>query len=272
MTHIGIIGYGFVGKALAHGFSSENYSVKYFDKFLDSHTIEEVAADSEFIFICLPTPYKDDRIDLSIINENIDQLTKYTNNTDKFIIIKSTVIPGTTSGYAKKYPNTHFAFNPEFLTEANYLEDFSNPDRTVIGADDESTLARIRKLYKERFPEAPLFLTNTRAAEMSKYMANTLLMTKVLFANEMYDMCQHLGIDYDDVKRMVLADKRIGKSHLDVTSERGFGGKCFPKDLIAIMGLYEEAGIDHALLRSVWEKNLKIREKKDWEDIPFVKS
>ena len=98
------------------------------------------------------------------------------------------------------------------------------------------------------------------------------LATKVLFANELYDLCQKLEIPYDDVKIMVQADRRIGKSHFEIAPERGFGGKCFPKDLIALIGLYQELGVDASLLETVWKKNLAIRTVKDWEDIPFVKT
>jgi len=85
--------------------------------------------------------------------------------------------------------------------------------------------------YKEQFPNVQIFETDPTSAEMCKYMSNCLLATKVSFANEMYDLCDKLGINYNKVKEMVIADKRIGKTHLDVTPERGFGGKCFPKDI-----------------------------------------
>lgn len=71
---------------------------------------------------------------------------------------------------------------------------------------------------------------------------------------------------------MVVAERRIGKSHLDVTSEKGFGGKCFPKDIVALIGLCKELGIDAPLLKAVWGENLRIRKHRDWEKIPFVKS
>src|SRR3990167_1905988 len=128
---IGIIGYGIVGQALAYGFSTAEIHI--YDKFKEGfETMKEVAEKSEFIFICLPTPIKSDEsgIDLSIINDAIKKLTVYTNNKQKFIIIKSTVTPGTTAGFIQKYPKSLFAFNPEFLTEANYMQDFVNADRT----------------------------------------------------------------------------------------------------------------------------------------------
>ncbi|MFA5987633.1 MAG: NAD(P)-dependent oxidoreductase [Candidatus Paceibacterota bacterium] len=271
-TKIGIIGYGVVGQATANGFKEKGDSIIFYDKYKKSSSIKEVAEKSDFIFICLPTPYKGSKIDLSIIDENIAELVKYTNGTDKIIVLKSTIVPGSTEKYAKKYPKSIFAFNPEFLTEANAFADFLNPDRIVIGSKDKKALDCLDEFYADRFPGVPIYRSDAKTAEMVKYMANCFLATKVIFANEFNDLCQKLGINYTAVKGMVIADPRIGKSHLDITSVRGFGGKCFPKDTIAILGMFDEAGVDSALLSTVWAKNLKIRKVRDWDDIPFVKS
>ena len=272
MANIGIIGYGIVGKAVEYGFKNGNNKILYYDKYKESESMKNVVENSEFIFVCLPTPYKNDRIDLTIIDENIKEITEITDNANKIIIIKSSVVPGTTRKYSKKYSNSKFCFNPEFLTESNYLEDFVNADRIVIGADDDKISLRVTDLYRNKFPRIPIFRTDLTTAEMVKYMANCLLATKVIFANEMYDLCEELGIKYEEVKNMVIADKRIGKTHLDVTSLRGFGQKCLPKDIVAMIGLYKELDIDCSLLETVWKKNLKIRKIRDWEEIPFVKS
>jgi nucleotide sugar dehydrogenase len=271
MTKIGIIGYGFVGEAVEYGFKANN-EIKIYDKYKNYNAFEETINDSEIIFICLPTPYKDNKIDLSIIDETIEDISKLAEDTNKIIVIKSTAIPGTTEKYSKKYQKLNFCFNPEFLREKHHLQDFINADRTVIGANNEEIKKRMIKLYKDNFPKIPIFTSDTSAAELSKYMANSFLATKVIFANEIYDLCQKLDINYEDVKEMVLADKRIGDSHFDVTKERGFGGKCFPKDLIAFLALFKSFDIDSSLLKTVHEKNNKIRKTKDWKDIPFVNS
>ncbi len=270
-TTLGIIGYGFVGKAVEHGFRDENHEILIHDKFKPSQGLEKVAAESDFLFVCVPTPYKNDAIDLTIMDEVLKHLTQYTDGTKKIVIIKSTVIPGTTEHYIKKYPSSNFCFNPEFLTEKNHLDDFIHADRIVIGAEHEMILDRVENLYTRKFPDTPLFRAKTKEAEMCKYMANCLLMTKVIFANEIYDLCESFEIDYNAVKDMVAADKRIGSSHLTVTKERGFGGKCFPKDLIAILASFRERGVDASVLETIFEKNLRIRRKRDWEEIPFVK-
>ena len=268
---IGIIGYGFVGQAVAYGFSTATIAI--YDKYKSGFdNLEKVIDDSEFIFICLPTPIKSDEsgIDLNIIEDTLSVITEQTNNTNKIIIIKSTVIPGSTHKWANQYSHSNFAFNPEFLTEKNYLQDFVCADRTIIGALNNDISHRVGALYKQQFPYTPIFQTDPTTAEMVKYMSNCYLATKVLFANEMYEICQNLEIKYEEVKRMVVADRRIFDSHLDITAERGFGGKCLPKDLLALRALAKDKGADTSLLDTVWQKNLKVRKIHDWEEIPFA--
>lgn len=267
---LGIIGYGIVGQAVEYGFKNE--PILIYDKYKPFLPIDEVCKKSEFIFICVPTPIRQDYsgIDLSIVEENAASISENVSGTDKIVVIKSTVVPGTTKKLSEKYPKVQFAFNPEFLTEANFLEDFVNADRTIIGADNDLVSRRLVALYKKHFPKMPVFQTDPTTAEMVKYMANCFLATKVIFANEMYEICQKLGISYTEVKKLTVADHRIFDSHLDVTTERGFGGKCFPKDLTALKALAKSIDIDTTLLDAVWEKNLKVRKLRDWEEIPFV--
>ncbi len=268
---IGIIGYGFVGKAQEYLFKTKNVPILCYDKFIESSSLEDVVKGSDYIFVCVPTPYKDEAIDLTIMDEVIGSIASLVSGSDKIIIIKSTVIPGTTANYAKQYPECHFAMSPEFLREKHYEEDVMKPDRIVVGSDEVGIAARVSALYKFALPDALIFESGATAAEMVKYMSNCFLATKIIFANEMFDLCEVLKIDYDAVKVMVSADARIG-GYLDVTALRGFGDKCFPKDMIALRGLFKKMGVDDELLKTVWEKNLRIRKVRNWEDIPFVKS
>lgn len=268
--NIGIIGYGMVGQAVAYGFSNNNITI--YDKFKDFDTLENAVTKSDYIFVCLPTPIRGNHsgIDLGIMNQNIKEITKFTVKTDKIIIIKSTVVPGTTAGYAKKYPKSQFCFNPEFLTERSFLQDFVNTDRIILGCTNAQVFRRVSSLYQSIMPNTPIYQTDPTSSEMVKYMANCFLATKVIFANEMHDICEKLGIKYEEVKSMVVSDTRIGSTHLDVTSMRGFGGKCFPKDLLALRGLAKSLRIDVSILDTVWSKNLKLRKVHDWEEIPFA--
>ncbi|MBI2599549.1 hypothetical protein HYW43_01355 [Candidatus Daviesbacteria bacterium] len=273
--NLGIIGYGFVGQAVANGFqvtSSGKDTILWYDKYKDGTSLEDTIGKSEFIFVCLPTPMKQDEsgIDLSIFDAMIPQITKYTDNTDKIIVIKSTVTPGTTVKFEKMFPKSKFAFSPEFLTEVNFLEDFINAERTIIGANNDLVSRRLAVIFKQRFPKTTLFQTDPTTAETVKYFANAFLSTKVTFANFFYDYCQKLGIKYEEVKKMAASDHRIGDYHLEVTTNRGFGGKCFPKDLVAIMGEFKKLGVDYSLLDSMWEYNKKVRKVHDWDEIPFA--
>lgn len=272
IIRIGIIGYGIVGQAVEYGFSKQEIHI--YDKYKKTEELDTVIFNSDYIFVCLPTPIKEDEsgIDLSIINRMVRRINKYTSGTDKIIIIKSTVIPGTTSRFIKKYPKSLFCFNPEFLTEKSFLQDFISSDRIVIGSENSSVARRVASIYQAVLPKTPIFQTDPTTAEMVKYMANCYLATKVIFANEMAEICEKLNIQYDEVKSITVADSRIFDSHLDVTSNRGFGGKCFPKDLLALKALAKKEGVETEILSAVWRKNLKIRKVRDWEEIPFAVS
>ncbi|OGG07444.1 hypothetical protein A2872_02475 [Candidatus Gottesmanbacteria bacterium RIFCSPHIGHO2_01_FULL_42_12] len=271
MSSIGVVGYGYVGKAVEYGFKPKN-QVLIHDKFLPSQTLSQVVNKSQIIFVAVPTPMDANyqKIDLSIVEQVVGDIIKLARKFKKapIIVIKSTIIPGTTRRLGEKYKYKEIAFNPEFLTEANYLDDFVNSDRIIIGGDVDWVRQRVVDLYRESFPKTKIFQTDPVTAEMVKYMANTYLATKVIFANEMFDLCEKLGIKYEEVKKMVVADKRIYDSHFDITTDRGFGGKCFPKDTVALLGLAKVLGADLSVLKNVWAKNLKIRKIRDWEDIP----
>lgn len=274
---IGIIGFGFVGQAIAFGFTTTSKGkdkIFYYDKYKDTISLEDVIDRSEFIFIALPTPMKEDEsgIDLSIIEESIKEIAKFTNETDKIVIIKSTVTPGTTTSLGKKYPKTKFAFNPEFLTEANYLEDFLNAQKTIIGASEDLVSRRIAVLYKSHFPKTTIYQTDPTTAETVKYFANAFLSTKVTFANFFYDFCQKIGIKYEEVKKMAATDPRIVDSHLDVTTVRGFGQKCLPKDLVALIGEFKKLKVNADFFETIWKYNKKVRKTYDWKEVPFAVS
>ena len=234
---LGIIGHGFVGRATANGFKIVA-DLKIYDIKDSPHKLEEVVSDCDLIFLCLPTPmaYRTGKIDLSIIKKVISDMAKL-NPGHKVLIIRSTVVPGTTRELQEKYPQFSFVFNPEFLTEKNFLKDFLNPNRIIIGGNtkDDPSLTQVKALYKLILPKTPIFLTNFETAEFSKYLANNFLATKVAFFNEQYQNAQNnKQIDWSGAVEMTAIDPRIGPSHTKVPGgdgEFGFGGKCLPKDL-----------------------------------------
>jgi UDPglucose 6-dehydrogenase len=271
MNKVGIIGYGFVGEATAKGFAtSKENEVFWYDKFKESpNTLEEVVEKSEFIFICLPTPMFRDYSgqDITIVEGVIEEIASKLVGTQKVLIIKSTVLPGTTQKFQDKYLRINFAMNPEFLTQAKANEDFLKPARTVIGASNEETGKRVMSLYESILNDQEYFLVGLTEAEMIKYMSNIMLASKVLLANEFYELSEKIGANYKEIYKAVEADPRIG-THLNVPGpdgDLGFGGACFPKDTLGLLSFAKQKDADMSALNGIWEKNLKIRKNKDWE-------
>lgn len=273
--NIGVIGYGYVGRATGEGFSTNpKNNIFWFDKFKESpNTLSEVVDKSDFIFIAVPTPIFEDYsgMDMSIVEGVVDQVAPIVSGTDKIIIIKSTSLPGTCKKMAKKYPGVNFVMNPEFLTQKNANMDFLKPRRTVIGCDSKDVGLRVRKLYETILPKNQKYMiTDTASAELSKYMSNIVLASKIIIGNEFYDLAQKVGANYLDVSSIAEADPRIG-TFLGVPGwdgDRGFGKACFPKDTIGILGIAKELDVDMSALDAIWKKNLKIRKHKDWEEMP----
>jgi len=267
---VGLIGNGFVGDAIYQNLK-EKHEFLIYDKDPQRSNIDsinEVCNSSNIIFIALPTPMqKNGNCDLSIIFNTIKDISKYYNN--NILILKSTVPPGTCEKIKEAYPQIRLVFSPEFLTEANSIEDFKNCNRIIFGGDMEDVSECI-KILSSIFPYKSYFATNWNTAEMVKYFISTFLATKVSFANEINQMCNLIGISYNEVKDLALQDKRISESHLMVPGpdgELGFGGSCFPKDLCAFINFAKEYGASVNVLKGAWKTNLEIRSNRDWEKL-----
>lgn len=264
---IGIIGQGYVGGAIKMGFK-EHYDIETYDKFdlakSTRSSIKRVVEFTDVIFVCVPTPMrKDGTCYTGIVEEVIREINETADG--HIIVIKSTVPPGTTDRINAEYTNSTVIFNPEFLTEANFIEDFKNQSRIILGGDRKGT-NKLRQIYSKVFPQATIVKTGSKTAEMVKYFINCFLATKVSFANEMYSVCEQVGIDYDKVVEYATYDERLGKSHWAVPGpdeDFGFGGHCLPKDLSAIINEFKTYG----LLEAVEQVNDQIRENRDWESM-----
>lgn len=274
MSSIGIIGQGFVGTAIYEGLKNF-YSIKTYD--IDESKcnsgLDELVSDSEIIFQCLPTPMRSTgECDLTIVEnslQNVNQISARLNLTP-IVIIKSTVPPGTCERLNDTFGSLNIIFSPEFLTEANSIDDFKNQNRIILGGPRPYT-TQVKTMFRKAFPHIPIVKTGYKTAEMVKYFINNFLSTKVSFANEMYQICNELGIDYDKVTEYALFDQRIGRSHLAVPGpdgDFGYGGHCFPKDLDAMLYLALTMGVEPVILRATKEKNNKVRKNRDWENMP----
>ena len=264
---LGVIGTGYVGTAIIEGMKKSHH-IETYDKFKDCtcKTIEELCKTTRVIFLCVPTPMLDSgESDISIVDSVLNEINLYSNN--HIVVIKSTVPPTTTDTMNKKYENVTVIFSPEFLTEANYIDDFVNSNRIIVGGDRRATTI-VKNIFLKRFPKKKIIKTGATYAEMVKYLTNTFLATKVSFANEMKKICDNIDVDYDKVVEYARHDERLGETHWAAPGpdgKLGFGGSCFPKDLNALIYFSDGVGVDPILLKSVWERNLKVRPEKDWE-------
>ena len=266
--NIGIIGNGFVGSAIAHGFGLHaDIRICDVDPNRSTHTLSEVINDSEFIFVSVPTPMNSNEngiMDMSIISSVFDEVRNLNARADNVFIIKSTIIPGTIEKLKEKCPQLNIIHNPEFLTERNARLDFINSSRIVLGGEEELT-SRVKKLFRVRFPFVKIIETDATTAQFIKYMVNCFFSTKISFMNEMKQAADKLNIDWNKAMDGFVSDGRVGNSHLDVPGHDGllgFGGKCFPKDLNAFINLFESIGINPTVMKATWEKNLEVRESR----------
>ena len=276
--NIGIIGQGFVGNAVYQKFKNY-YNVLTYDLKAEicNSDLDEIMNKCKIIFVCLPTPMKANgecytgivEAELRDINEICKFQTSESDKVEKTIIIKSTIPPGTTEKWNSKFHHLKIAFNPEFLTEANAVSDYENQNRIILGGPRYAT-TELKPVFAKVFPKASIIKTNSTYAEMVKYITNSFLATKVSFANEMYQICKGLGIDYDKVIEYAQYDDRLGKSHWAVPGpdgDFGYGGHCFPKDVKALITVAENLNIFPEMLMSTDAKNDSIRKDKDWENM-----
>ena len=270
---IGIIGQGFVGTAVKEGLK-QFYEIDTFDldeTKRDVDYVEDIIDRNSIIFVCLPTPMKKDgSCDTSIVENTVmelDNLALTRQCSNRIVVLKSTIPPGTTEKLNEECKHIQVVFNPEFLTEANFIEDFKNQTRIILGGTRKGT-NKLRQIYSKVFPKSHIIKTGSKTAEMVKYMTNTYLATKVSFANEIYQICEKLNIDYDKVVEYSTLDERLGYSHWSVPGpdeDFGFGGHCFPKDLQALISVADEFDLDVDVLRSTKSTNDKVRKNRDWE-------
>lgn len=275
MLTIGIVGNGFVGKATR---LLENCETQFLIYDLRPEfccppgiTLNHLSK-CDLIFISVPTPMQTNgKCHLNIVESVINDLNKIIDHTKTFIVIRSTVLPGTSD-------KLNCYFMPEFLTEKNYVDDFINCQEWIFGllSDQEQNknyIKKITELFQIAFNYGKIkynklnFCSNMEA-ETIKYFRNCFLATKVSFCNEMEEFCKHKGIEYENVRSLAILDPRVGASHSCVPGHdglRGFGGTCFPKDTSALLYEMNTIGMNSYILKSVVERNQNVdRPSKDW--------
>ena len=258
---IGIVGYGFVGKAVDYGFK-RNIEKIIIDPKLDTSISDLKSHNPEFIFICVPTPMNlDGDQDSSIIEKVLAEINK--DYSESVVIVKSTVLPSIIEKLSKSHK--HFVYNPEFLREKTANEDFVNASSLILGGEPDD-LKRVAELYNNHSDckIVEVHETDVISASLVKYSINTFLASKVIFFNQLYDIYKALtpDIKWDEFITIINSDKRIGESHMDVPGHDGrlgFGGACFPKDTTALLSLSKDIDKEFSLLKEVIRINNKIR-------------
>lgn len=271
MKSIGIIGLGYVGSAVKAGFEKTCNVFTYdITKECTETSITELVQKTQIVFICVPTPMNTDgTCNTDIVYSVLQEISNVEKDEQTICVLKSTVTPGTTHLLSEKFSNIVLCFNPEFLTEKNYINDFMSQVNIILGyTTDSKSVKSVADLYYERFTQSQVWTVDAKEAEMIKYVSNTMLAAKVAYLNEIYQICNKTNINYNQITNILRLDSRLGNTHWNVPGhdgKMGFGGTCFPKDLNALIKYGEQNGQDTPLLKAVWDKNLEVRPEKDWE-------
>ena len=261
---VGVIGNGFVGEAISFAFSSVSDMYVYDTNPLKSLDDLESVHNCDFVFICVPTPmFEDGSQDLSYVKSTFEKATSR-----PVYILKSTVLPGTTEKLSEKYSNIKIIFSPEFLTERTAKLDMLTQSRIILGGELSLT-EKVKTLFNQRFKIKNIIQTDSKTAELTKYMNNTFFATKVSIMNEFKLLCDKIGANWEDALKGFVSDGRIGDSHLNVPGhdgKLGYGGTCFPKDVNALLSFSKKHDIELNTIKGGWNTNLKVGVEKDWEE------
>ncbi len=260
---VGIIGYGFVGKALANGLKN-NVNVLKIDPLLNNDIEDLIEFKPDICFICVPTPMNEDGSqDISILDHVIKKLISKSIRSQ--VVIKSTILPNHISKFEKLIPN--LVLNPEFLRERCADEDFINSNLIIFGGNKKSTqmISEFYMKYTNCISKQHKF-TDLKSASLIKYSINTFLSMKVVFFNQLQEILSKSGssIQWQDFIDIIACDKRVGPSHMQVPGidgKFGFGGACFPKDCNALIKYSDDIGKPFDLLKKSTDINNKIRKK-----------
>jgi UDPglucose 6-dehydrogenase len=251
---ITIAGHGSIGRYIESVFG-RSHAISLYDPPL-GHCDSSLLVDADFVFVCVPTPLRDDgSCDVTIVEQVVGIADPRI-----AIICESTLPVGTTDRLSEQY-GKQIVFVPEYAGE-DAEHPFRDPGRRTffVYGGYEPAVSAVRDLFASIYPpNASHTIVAPRTAELAKYMENSFLALKVTFCNEFYDLCARLGTSYEDVREIWLKDWRIGPSHTRVTAERGYAGKCLPKDVAAICAIAREAGAPLELMEATQRANGRIR-------------
>ncbi len=266
ISKIAIIGQGYVGKAFKR-FTENHYEIVSYDPAVNPKYDKRLIDSCDLAVVCVPTPpAKDGACDVSVVEDAVKKIDV------PLILIKSTVVPGTTDGLSRKYKKT-ICFSPEFVGESKYFhpywKEIIESPYVIVGGEDGAA-SEIMAMHEVIMgPTKTYFRCTNLEAELIKYLENSFFATKVTFVNEFYEIVRKFGADWYRVREGWLLDPRINQMHTSVfwnnrsktakSDTRGFGGKCYPKDVSAIIKASQEVGYEPLLLKQVLKANTKFR-------------
>lgn len=287
MKSVTVHGAGFLGTSIAVSLEKIiGWKIKIYDKNKESSKLwnewpnlrymfvdKEEAVKSDLHFVCVPTPMREDgSCYTQIVTSVIVDISSH--NKDCDIVIKSTIPPNYTLGASKIHERVFF--NPEFLTEENYLEDFQNLPYQFIGNPSTLRSELLYKLYKDAYTQKLLeggrviIQVNSTEAEMIKMTRNCYLAVRLSYFNEIKQICDAVGVNYDSLRKNAGLDERVGSHYNSIPGPDGsvgFSGHCLPKDINSLINVAEELSIDPLTMKGAWMKNLELRPEKDWEKL-----
>lgn len=231
MENVCIVGYGMVGNATAKLFGiARHFDI---DEAKSNMTLEEVSR-CRIVFICLPTPVRDGQFDTQPIFEFIKQIDGYGGS--PVYVIRSTVFPGFAMHLQREFGINNVISNPEFLTEKTWEKDIKFPPFVLLGGLPGVFLEEIKGLYEARIKSAPVIVTDNTTAELAKLALNGFFVMKVVYANQIFDLCQSLEANYERLKEVLERHPFGYKNHAEIYHKggRGAGGKCICKDFEAL--------------------------------------
>lgn len=276
---INIIGYGYVGSAMGHLCEKNNiefnvYDIQkkegkfnYFNNIIDLVKCSENNSEINFYIIAVPTNSDSEgNCDISIVKSVLESLK---NNVTKetYVIIKSTIVPGTSKELSEKYTNFDVIFCPEFLTQKNYLNDIYNAKFVLLGIPNKFNMTKyqkilnvIRTFYKHN-TQIDILIRSYEECELFKYILNTYFGIKITFFNEIYDLCKKMNVDYQNLKELFSLDPRVGDYGITVPGDhgRGYHGVCIPKEVRGMIKLQEKLGLSSELMSCIDKRNNDFR-------------
>jgi len=250
---IGIIGRGAVGDAVYHGLAQIGHELNHYD-IKDTNTTIQHMRDRDMVFVCVPTEAQHDgRCDTSIVEDVLWALADL--GYRGIVIIKSTVPPGTTDRMLATHPELDICCVPEFLREKSAHTDFfDNHDVLIVGSHSTESAQTIVRAHK--FIPQSVAIVKPIEAEISKYFNNVHNAMEIVFANAMYEVCQKLGADYQEILQAISHRANINISYLKCSENyRGYAGRCLPKDTLAWHALCQDLGLDISIFDSIVKDN-----------------